>query len=203
MANRQRVPADNADLTRKCGAKKGNGFLCKLPAGYRTPHPGWGSCLHHGGCTPSGKSSAAKERANGLIDFYGAPINTNPIDALLDEVKRTAGHVAWLGKKVSGWKTEVDDDGTMPNGLKDWADRYLAERKHLVFVSKAALDAGINERLVQIAEHQGMRLADAVEKILYALHLTPEQRLLIPSVVPKILRGLSSPAMIVDGEVVS
>lgn len=184
-----------------CGANKANGFPCKMPAGYRTPHLGWGRCLHHGGCTTSGRKAASTEQGRSLIAFYGSPIDTNPIDALLDEVRRTAGHVAWSGQKIAQWRETVTEEGVMPLGLREMVTLYQTERKHLVFVSKAALDAGISERLVRIAEHQGMRLADSIEQILLALNLTPEQRELIPLVVPPILRNLSGPILI-EGEVV-
>lgn len=134
------------------------------------------------------------------MKFYGSPLDTNPIDALLDEVRRTAGHVAWLSTKVTGWELDPEGD-VLPDGLKDYITLYQAERRHLVFVSKAALDAGINERLVQIAEHQGMRLADAIESILGALSLTADQRRLVPEIVPTVLRSLTGAPTVIEGAV--
>jgi hypothetical protein len=41
------------------------------------------------------------------------PVNTDPMNALLDEVKRTAGHVAWIGIRVAALeeKTERTENG--------------------------------------------------------------------------------------------
>jgi hypothetical protein len=43
-------------LPRKiCGADKGGGNICRLPAGYRTDHKGYGGCIWHYGSTSIGK----------------------------------------------------------------------------------------------------------------------------------------------------
>ena len=187
---------------RLCGGHKTNGQECKLPAGYLTDHIGFGRCCWHGGATDTGKAAAAKDRAVDLIKFYGAPLDTDPINVLLDEVRRTAGHVAFLGQKVANWpQDQLSESGGITPELKGWIDLYQSERKHLVWVAKAALDAGVNERLVQIAEHQGMRLADSVEMILKSLNLTPEQQALIPEVVPRALRGLVAAPQLIEGMV--
>lgn len=198
----ERKPARASGASgRKCGGSTKRGTAtCRHPAGYHTPHAGWGRCYLHGGSTEAGRQYAAKLQAAGLAKFYGEPVDTDPITALLEEVCRTAGHVAWLGQKISGWQSGLDDDGGVPEVLQFWLQEYRSERRHLVSVSKATLDAGVNERLVRIAEHQGMRLADAIEEILLALHLTSEQQQLIPGVVPRVLRGLVSP--VIEGEVV-
>lgn len=195
---RPKKPTDG----RLCGGIKSNKQVCKLPSGYKTDHLGFGRCCWHGGATDTGKQAAAKDQAAGLIKFYGQPINTNPIDALLDEVRRTAGHVAFLGDRVANWpQDQLDENGGITPALRGWIDLYQSERVHLVKVSKSALDAGVNERLVAIAEHQGMRLADSIEAILNALNLSVEQRQLVPQVVPSILRGLTMP--VIEGEVVT
>ena len=149
------------------------------------------------------------DMANELMVFYGTPIDTNPIEALLDEVRRTAGHVAWLGKLIGSYQLDLsglepgDDLPEMPPNVAGWVTVYMSERMQLVRVAKATLDAGVNERLVQIAEHQGSRMADAVEQILDRLQLSEQQRALVPQVVPDILRGLmnNEPPRLIEGTV--
>lgn len=150
------------------------------------------------GNTPDGRKSGAMSMAGELMAFYGEPIDTDPISALLDEVSRTAGHIAWLGKLIGTAKVPLDRDPgdldlpELPPNVAGWLVIYHSERAQLVRVAKAALDAGVNERLVQIAEFQGERLAGAVEEILRRLGLTPEQQALVPHVVPDVMRGLMS-----------
>lgn len=69
--------------------------------------------------------------------------------------------------------------------LREWTERY--ER-----ACKTALDAGIAERQVRLAESQGELLATAVRGILGALNLTAEQWALAPKVVEAQLRQLES-----------
>lgn len=197
---------------KKCGARKADGSTCELAAGWNTDHPGYGPCSHHFGSTPGGRKGAATDMAEELMVFYGEPLDTNPIDALLDEVRRTAGHIAWLGDRIGKMHAplmeqlyaengdpRIGPDGkplyktaAIPPEVDGWLKNYQSERAHLVRTASACLNAGVNERLVQIAEHQGARLADAVETILAQLGLTDIQQAMVPVVVPNVLRQLNS-----------
>lgn len=201
---------------KKCGARKSDGSRCSLAAGWSTDHVGYGPCKHHMGSTPIGRKAAATEMGEELMAFYGSPIETSPIEALLDEVSRTAGHVAWLGQRISTFDvplTEAVEEGTgkikvtrpagLPPEVDGWIRIYQSERNQLIKASKMALDAGVNERLVQIAEHQGAKLADAVERILDMLELTAQQRALVPTIVPSVLRQLMAGPVTVQGEVIA
>jgi len=101
-------------------------------------------------------------------------------------VHRTAGHVAWLAAKVAelqedelawGLVEEHEKAATQSPGTDTkqaarpnvWLDLYQRERAHLVRVSKAALDAGVNERLVALAEQQGTMLGEIIRRSADAL----------------------------------
>jgi isopropylmalate/homocitrate/citramalate synthase len=139
---------------------------------------------------------------------YGLPVEINPVDALLQEVHRTAGHVAWLAERVKEveqdelvWsKTrEVDKTATENPGIDTteqavphaWLILYRTERKHLIDVCRTAIAAGIEERRVKLAEAQGAMLADVIRAILNDLHLSPEQQRMVGEVVPRHLRAVS------------
>jgi hypothetical protein len=169
----------------KCGARKrqngDGGETCTLPAGWGTPHPGYGPCKLHGGSTRNHVAAARAEQARRAVATYGLPVDVDPATALLQEVHRTAGHVAWLGEKVaeldaeglvwgvaettSKQATEYPGTDTVHAARPSvWLDLYQRERTHLVRVSKAALDAGVSERLVRLAEQQGMLLAQVIRQ---------------------------------------
>lgn len=186
-----------------CGAKKNKGVnTCSLPAGFGTDHLGFGPCKHHMGSTATGRKSAAIERGEELMVFYGKPLDTDPIQALLDEVRTTAGHKAWLAAEIAKVDVKlVSEKGRvegLPAEVEGLLRLYQWERDHLVKTAKTCLDAGINQRLLEIAEHQGAKLADAVDTILAGLQLTAAQMALVPQIVPNVLRGLvgSQPRLI-------
>lgn len=142
-----------------------------------------------------------------LIVIYGGPIDVTPEEALLQEVRRTAGHVAWLGRLIAGMESEdelwgyVGSAGSQSDekGSRDfyasiepvvWLRLYHQERAHLKSVAKAAIDAGIAERQVRLAEQQADLLAGALQAILNDLGLTEKQRKQAPGIVRRHLQSL-------------
>jgi hypothetical protein len=81
----------------KCGGeKRQGGGPCTQPAGWGTPHPGTGRCKLHAGNTASHVKAAQEEQARAAVVTYGLPRDISPTEAILEEVRWTAGHVAWL-----------------------------------------------------------------------------------------------------------
>jgi len=213
------------------GPRKHNSTTCLNKAGMGTTHPGVGNCKFHGGNTPSGNKSAARMYGRSLIDgqrqkFGGdlTQVNVSPEEALLEEVRRSVAMVRWLEERIGTWQYEAshDPDAKIPHpklgGLprlidetsrgassftdeREWLMLYREERAHAAKVSKMAIDAGLQERMVKIAEDQGVVLATAIRQVLDALALSPEQIDLVPQVVPGILRAISSDGVI-QGELV-
>lgn len=81
---------------------------------------------------------------------------------------------------------------------REWLYLYREERGHLARVAKMAIDAGVAQRLVSIAEDQGRILASAIRAVLQALQLTPEQANAVPHIVPPILRAVAADQPIPD-----
>jgi hypothetical protein len=73
-----------------------------------------------------------------------------------------------------------------------WLQLYWKERDHLVKVSTAAVKAGLDERMVRLAENQGRLVAEMLRAILGDLELTEEQHARALEVVPRHLRALSA-----------
>src|SRR5689334_1075732 len=80
---------------------EGRRRACHKPQGWGTATPGDGPCKLHGGNTPGGKKHAQKQIAVKAVQTLGLPVDIGPGEALLEEVQRTAGHVAWLSKQVA------------------------------------------------------------------------------------------------------
>jgi hypothetical protein len=193
-----------------CHGKKrdGSGTYCHRPPGWGTSHVGIGACKLHGGGAESHAVAARAVQARKAVDTYGLPREVDPAVALLEEVHRSAGHVAWLHERVReidaedlvwGVVEEVDKgageftgtDITSAAKPNIWLELYQQERKHLTAVCKTALAAGIAERQVRLAEQQGALIVGLLQRIFDDLDLSPAQRDLIPTVVPRHLRALA------------
>lgn len=196
------------ELDGRCTARTTSGKPCR-----KYPIAGGAVCRVHGGSAPQVKAAAerriAEAKALKALGTYGRQIDINPVEALLEEIRWTAGHVAWLRERVQeveqqalvwGRTTEVDKgsgehpgtDVTTAAVPNVWLDLYQRERKHLVDVCKAAIGAGIEERRVRLAEQQGDLIVAVLQNILAELMLTAEQQALVPAVASRHLRAIAA-----------
>lgn len=156
----------------KCPAHSRTGKPCGHIAGFGTDHKGVGCCKFHGGSTPTGRAAARRQAAEQAVVTYGLPREIDPHAALLEELHRTAGHVAWLGQLVGDLATrdlkqyEVREMGGLVERPAIWVELYHRERKHFTAVAKTCVDVGIEERRVKLAENQGRLLAEVIRGVL-------------------------------------
>jgi hypothetical protein len=92
---------------------------------------------------------------------YGASLPVNPYSALLNEVQNRAGHVAYLREAIQSLPDPnmmfaFDHNGNVVEGAL--LRRYDKERDRFDRACKLAIDAGIAERYVQLAELHGQAL---------------------------------------------
>ena len=118
------------------------------------------------------------------------PREVEPHEALLEEVHRAAGHVAWLGEVVGQLERNQVVHGItrtvqLPDGSRTvearaainiWVKLYQEERRDMVRTAKLALDAGVEERQVRLAEGQAQQLAQVIRAILTDLGHDLEDR---------------------------
>lgn len=79
-----------------------------------------------------------------------------------------------------------------PTEVDAWLRLYREERAHLAKTAKMAIDGGIAERQVKLAEDQGRLFASGLKLVLAALQLNAEQQALIPNLVPHVIRQMVS-----------
>lgn len=168
----------------KCGAVKrdGSGDTCTQAAGWGTDHPGIGGCKLHGGSTTNHRRAARNEQARRDVIEFGLELDISPAEALLQEVRRSAGVVAWLGERIRevvgedpaaliwGAKSETRQTGRTAEGPVDttttaeaagvnlWWELWSKERAHLIKAAAAAHAAGVAEHQIRIAEQFGERM---------------------------------------------
>jgi hypothetical protein len=177
-----------------CGANKGRGGTCRNEAGKGTDHVGFGRCKWHSGSTTNGNKAAIREQMESLA----TEVDIEPNEVLLRTIRLTWGAVQWCANVIGQTEyalaaAHVDDELEADAKVKrvinlekrllalqaiygDWIDRAA---KH----AKLALDAGIEERKVQLAEMEAQLVADVVKGVLDDLNLTAEQQAIAPEVV--------------------
>lgn len=182
-----------------CEAKTRGGGRCQRPAGWGTDHVGVGSCKLHGGSTPAGRKSAQRQAAANAVVTYGLSREVDPHAALLEELHRTAGHVAWLEQKIAGFETDGElkqyagsEDGLLWEKPAVWVELYHRERKHFAEIAKTCISVGIEERRVRIAEQQGQLIAQVIRGVLTDLGVIDRPE--TPSVVRRHLTLVSGTA---------
>jgi hypothetical protein len=186
------TPRCNAKSKHKGIADNGRGsgsLTCRQPAGWGTSHVGFGRCKFHGGNTSAHKKSVQPEMARAEVALYGLPRDVDPHTALLEELHRTAGHVAWLSLKVQSLETDADLHGPVGGGQWSiprqeptiWVRLYQDERKHFLAISAACVNAGIEERRVRLAEQEGQMIAKVISGILEDLGVADQPE--VPSIV--------------------
>jgi hypothetical protein len=179
----------------KCGAPLRNGLgKCQKYAGLDTAHLGVGMCIQHGG-------NSRRENCKGawiMAHEIAQALNVTPWEALLGEVRRTAGGVAWLDRKVSEapddealLRTQDDENGP---GYARWVDMRMKERQHLARVSKMAIDAGVAQQLVNQFALQGETIARIVTAVANGLGLTQEQESRVDDLLRDVLLSLEATA---------
>lgn len=189
----------------------GTRLVCHKPSGWGTQHKGTGPCRLHGGNLPGVAAKAARQAAEQTSKLLGEPIDIGPSEALLEELKQTAGTVAWLRGIVQGLEREdlvwgmveelVEpeirdlDNQTILSNMSGkykalpsvWYQLLMAERQHLVNVAAKAIAAGVSERIVQTYENVHGQVAEVymglLERVLLRLDLTAEQRARVPAAV--------------------
>lgn len=162
----------------KCGARTRGGATCKRPRGWGTDHPGYGNCKNHGGSTPSGRKAAAEEAAKLSSRGLGVSLDIEPQDALLQCVQRTAGIALFCRQQVDA----LEADKLVENGshgrveMNVWIRAEAEATERLARFSKMALDAGVAERRVRLAERTAQLIAQALEDTLQELDLPAAHR---------------------------
>jgi hypothetical protein len=189
-----------------CGARKKNGTYCRAFAGQGTDHLGIGKCKFHGGATKTHRVSAAKKEAQMKAAQFGELFDLEPVEALLWMVRMSAGQVRYLQREIE----DAEDKFERSTATRLWNE----ERDRLARISKAAIDGGVAERAIVLAERHGTAIGEVLRNVFWdpELGLTRDQRERLPDllrrhlgahersgVVPPVIEGRSSRALARNG----
>ena len=199
-----RRPPPPADEHRCAATSQETGERCRL----RHPPGGTVCTCYHGGAAKQVRAKTKarddERRLREMVVTYGLPIDITPEQAMLDEVHRAAGIVAWLETQIRElsphdviWgvtriKEGGDDRGTTREAVPHVLIRlFQQERALLAKVAADAIRVGIEERQVKFVESQGAAVVKALRAILTDLQLTAAQKALVADVVPRRLREVA------------
>jgi hypothetical protein len=141
-------------------------------------------CRMHGGSAGQVRAAAERrqqdEAAAQAVVVYGLPVEVDPHTALLSELWRTAGHVAWLRARIEQLSEETlhgpvggSEHGYPREEAHVWVRLYQEERKHFAAVARDCIKAGIEERRIQLAEQQAELIASYTRALLSDLGIDP------------------------------
>lgn len=161
----------------------------------RSPVEGSTVCHAHGAAQGTSARAAAdlrvqEQQQQAAVVTYGLPREVPARQALLEELYRTAGHVAWLeatvrdldpGALTWGITKAVDKQATQFGGrdttsqavVSVWLGLYHRERKHLIEVSATIEKLKLDEREVALKEQQAVELVGFLRRMLVRLGLNP------------------------------
>jgi len=174
------------------GGKSKAGKPCGRAAGAGTLHNGKGRCSRHGGSLPGVQLAAVVEEArdSGLM---GGPLPVAPGQAILECIARTNTQVMyWTGvveqleaqelakptatvtrrpRRLTGGADDPDPKHIVVETTLGPADIHYALKAktqaedRLVTYSKAALQAGVEDRMVKLAEFQALPFVELLRFI--------------------------------------
>lgn len=159
----------------------------------------------NGVTTAAGRKRKIEEiRATARFGNFPIPHDMGPVDILLNELQRSAGFCMWIETKIAEWpddliplgETNYDDKGSMqiaPTNDAAWLDVWQRERKHLATVAKMCIDAGVDERRVQLAEKQADLMFALINEAFTRLSLSAEQQAMVPQIMPALIRRMAIP----------
>lgn len=174
------------------------------PCGSREVVPGGVVCSAHGGKS-SQALRAAQERENrrimtelyeadpqAAIAAYGTEAIADPLDMLSRLTAAAAHTMEAMGKRVndlSEIRYENDKGGEQIRGE---VKLYMAAMAQTGKFLDMLIKSGFEERRVKLDEQTATMFVTAMQQVCARLQLTPEQAVLVGTVVPEVLRGLES-----------
>lgn len=181
-----------------CGAKLTSGKgTCRHMKGWGTDHLGFGQCKKHGGSTTNGNKAAIREQ----VASFATEADIDPLDVLLRTIRLSWGAIQWTTQALGQTEYQLAEAvraGNLDRTITLERRFLLLQQMHGEWIDRAAkhaklaLDAGIDERRVQVEEN----VIDMLAKVIQAFVLDPdlglssEQRAIAPQLVRHHLMAL-------------
>jgi hypothetical protein len=153
-------PEKMCGVPRRSSDEDGTGHRgepCRNLKGFGTDHPGIGECKLHGGSRPGQQRHGVKVKAQQALERLGLAVQVDPEEALLEQVWIAVGREQQL---------RIDYEAAIVASKNVEAvvilELWNEERDRVGKIAKMAIDAGIEERKVRLAE----RHVDFLQRLL-------------------------------------
>jgi hypothetical protein len=173
----------------KCNARINSGGKgkrrCKMDAGFKTDHPGFGPCTHHFGSTSQVRRGTSKQMYEAEFansPRFGVIREIDPMSGILQEIGRSNGFIQYLESRIN----QNVVDGKNENVQLTYTDEgggervepavllWKAERVHFARCCKMAGDMGVAAAAIDLARVMGDRLAELLEYVVRDLGHDPD-----------------------------
>lgn len=182
----------------QCSARaKATGERCR-----RAAIRGGAVCPVHGGRAPQVVAAARRRReaaeveeeVRGLLAFTSFEGVRDPLEGLARLADESLAFKEALAARVNDLAGQIRYKASGAGTEQLRAEVLLYERAmdRTARMYDLLVKSGFEERRTRLSELQATQLVDVLQRIFNRLDLTPEQRALIPTVVPQELRSLSS-----------
>lgn len=166
--------------------------------------PGGVVCRFHGGESKQAVR-AAQERENrrvmtelyeadpqAAIAAYGTEAIADPLDMLSRLAGSSAHMMEALGKRVNALEEVRYENANGGEQVRAELKLYMAAMAQTGKFLDMLIKSGFEERRVKLDEQTATMFVTAMQQVCARLQLTPEQTVLVGTVVPEVLRGLES-----------
>ena len=120
-------------------------------------------------------------------------LDVTPWEALIKSVKIAAARAAWVDQQLAD-SVRRNDGESSASEVKGWLKESRMERTLLARMAKAAIDAGVAERIVRQTETEGEIVAEVIGRVLDKLGLPAEQRVMAFDEAHRQLLALEAPS---------
>lgn len=143
------------DGARHCGSKTRAGSKCTLVRGWGTKHVGAGKCRRHGGNTPNGRKHAETEQVENALRTLKIEDAVDPVQSLFEAVRVAAWREHGLRIILVGRATLAGPDRNGEGKPDVVAVMHAHALEQRAKIAAMAITAGLDERIVHLAERQG------------------------------------------------
>lgn len=143
------------DAKKHCGAKTRTRSKCTHPRGWGTKHVGAGRCKLHGGNTPNGRKHAEAEQVENTLRQLRIEDAVDPVQSLFEAVRVAAWREHGLRILLMGRAALAGPDRNGEGRPDVVAVMHAHALDQRAKIAAMAITAGLDERIVHLAERQG------------------------------------------------